>query len=608
MPGIVGILAHGSSGEHGLQRSQMLNCLMHEPSYASGVYTNEQIGIWLGWVCHPGSFSDYMPVWNRARDVCLIFMGEDFPDNGTRSRLISREDQSGPLQSRYLLDLFETQEEQFLSRLNGWFHGVLVDLRKGEAVLFNDRYGMQRLYYYQSKEALYFSSEAKSLLRVCPDLRQLDYKSMGEVFSFGCVLENRTLFSKILLLPPGSAWTFRRGAVVTRNFYFKPDTWEGQTLLPKEEFYENLRERFIGLLPKYFESGCRIGLSLTGGLDTRMILASKSVMPGKLPCYTFGGMYRDCFDVKIARKIAGVCSQSHTVIEVGKSFFPVFPRLAEKTVYISDGNMDVSGEADIYVNKIAKEIAPVRLTGNYGSEILRGARHLKALPPCPGLYEAGFETSIKNASGTLADVSLGNRVTFAAFKQVPWHHHNRLAVEQSQLVLRSPYLDNELVGLMFRAPVEVLNSNEFSFRLVRDGSPQLASIKTDRGLGGDTNPVLSKISYLYHEFLFKADYAMNYGMPQWLAKLDHSVLAPIQLEKVFLGRHKFYHFRVWFRDELSGYVKEILLDPISLRRPYLNSKFTERMVLDHTSGKLNYTTEITKLLTAELMQRLLIDR
>jgi asparagine synthase (glutamine-hydrolysing) len=233
---------------------------------------------------------------------------------------------------------------------------------------------------------------------------------------------------------------------------------------------------------------------------------------------------------------------------------------------------------------------------------------LKALPARAGLFTGSFEEQINSSADTLRENIRGHRVSFAAFKQAPWFHYNRLALEQSQLTLRSPFLDNDLVGLVFQAPQEVFNSNELSLRLINDGNPKLGSIMTDRGLGGNNNYLFSRIAHLYHEFLFKADYAFNYGMPQWLARLDHYLLAPLHVERIFLGRHKFYHFRVWFRDELSCYVREVLLDQRSLRRPYLNGKFAEKMVLDHTCGRLNYTTEITKMLTIELLQRVMIDQ
>jgi len=607
MPGIVGMIAKGSFPEKTKVLDRMMKCMMHESFYTSGTYVNKQLGICLGWVNISGSFTDCMPVWNEKKDICLVFNGENFVDRGLAEKLKAKGHDFEPSNAGYLVHLYEENEGEFIQSLNGWFSGVLIDLRKKEVVLFNDRFGMQRIYYHAGKDVFYFSSEAKSILKVCPETKELEMKGLSEVISFGCVLENRTLFSEIFLLPPGSNWIFKNGALKREEQYFAPDVWEKQPLLGKEDFYKHLRATFLKLLPRYFDTEQKIALSLTGGLDTRMIMASKDLAPNELPCYTFGGMYRDCFDVKVARKVAMVCKQSHRVLTVDKHFFSDFPELAEKTVYVTDGNLDVSGSADLYVNKMAREIAPIRLTGNYGSEVLRGSVHLKAMPACKGLFNGAFEDQINAAANTLSDVRRGNRVTFAAFKQTPWHHYNRLALEQSQLCLRSPYLDNDLVKLMFRAPDEVLNSGELSFRLINDGNIELGNMMTDRGLGGNKSHWVSRMAYLYHEFLFKADYAYNYGMPQWLAKIDHTVLSPLHMERLFLGQHKFYHFRRWFRDELADYVREILLDQRSLNRPYLRGRFVEKMVSDHTAGRLNYTTEITKLLTFELLQRQMID-
>ena len=67
----------------------------------------------------------------------------------------------------------------FIERLNGWFSGVLVDLRKQIVVVFNDRYGVNRVYYHETPDGFYFSSEAKSLLKVLPGLRQSGFQRLG---------------------------------------------------------------------------------------------------------------------------------------------------------------------------------------------------------------------------------------------------------------------------------------------------------------------------------------------------------------------------------------------------------------------------------------------
>jgi len=95
-------------------------------------------------------------------------------------------------------------------------------------------------------------------------------------------------------------------------------------------------------------------------------------------------------------------------------------------------------------------------------------------------------------------------------------------------------------------------------------------------------------------------------MPQWAAPIDR-LLAPLHPEKLFLGRHKFYHFRVWYRDALAGYIKEMLLDSRSLNRPYLKADVLENVVRSHTSGERNYTLVIHSILTLELIHRLFID-
>jgi asparagine synthase (glutamine-hydrolysing) len=107
--------------------------------------------------------------------------------------------------------------------------------------------------------------------------------------------------------------------------------------------------------------------------------------------------------------------------------------------------------------------------------------------------------------------------------------------------------------------------------------------------------------------MFKAEYAYDYGMPHWLARVDH-LFAKRHLERIFLGRHKFYHFRIWYRDELSKYVQNVLLDPRTLNRPYLQGSCLEEMVNSHISGQRNYTEEINWLLTSELIQRQLIEQ
>jgi len=52
----------------------------------------------------------------------------------------------------------------------------------------------------------------------------------------------------------------------------------------------------------------------------------------------------------------------HQTIPLGKEFLADFPSLVEKTVYVTDGALDPTGAADLYVQRRAREIAPVRVS------------------------------------------------------------------------------------------------------------------------------------------------------------------------------------------------------------------------------------------------------
>ncbi len=293
------------------------------------------------------------------------------------------------------------------------------------------------------------------------ELRQFDARGMGEFVSCGCVLENRTLFQGIHVLPPASAWVFRNATLENRGTYFQPREWEDQEILDPESYYQQLREVFSDNLPRYFNGEQRIGFSLTAGLDTRMIMAWHKSAHGTLPCYSFGGMFRDSEDVRIARQVAAACGQPHQVIPVGKEFLSQFPHYAERTVRLTDGCVAVNHSADLYVNERAARIAPVRMTGNYGGGVLRRVRAFKPVQPPSDLFCPEFLPQIETANKTYDGLLRGHPLSFAVFRQAPWHHYGLLALEQTQLSLRSPFLDNDFVRTVFRAPVQLRPAERF---------------------------------------------------------------------------------------------------------------------------------------------------
>jgi asparagine synthase (glutamine-hydrolysing) len=593
MPGIVGLITKMRRQDAEAQLLRMVAALRHEPSYVTGTWCDESLGLYTGWVERSTVDNGGLPIENESRNLALLISGEVFPDEGGQ-----------PARRKYLSDV--QSEARFPNRLNGLFHGVLADRANRRAVLFNDRYGMHRLYYRDAEDAFYFAAEAKAILKVCPESRSINPDGIAEFVSCGCTLENRTLFEGIAVLPAGSAWTFHDGTLSAKKSYFDSKEWEEQLPLDPDTYYRKLREVFSTRIPLYFESAERVGVSLTGGLDSRMLMSWSHAAPATLQCFSFGSSIRESQDVRIARRVARACGQSHEIITVGQTFLQEFPSFAERTVFLSDGCVEVKHAPDLYVSERAAQLASIRVTGNYGGEVLRQVRAFKPADPPHGLFASSLNSGFARAKETYSRSLPGHPLSFAVFRQAPWRQHGLLALERTQQTIRSPFLDNEIVQTVFRAPQLSLECNDVSLRLIADGNGELAGIRTDRGFGGRLPRVMAAVQQAYFDLTFKAEYACDYGMPDSIIRVDHA-LKSFHLERAFLGRHKFTHFRLWYRDALISYVREMLLDSKTLARPYLDRVSMERMVHEHCEGRRNHTTAIHKVLTLEFIHRLFID-
>lgn len=609
MPGFAGFIAKRRTEDLDLRLNRMLAPLRHEAHYQLGKYSAPDLGLWVAWTTHGSGATAKacpQPFWNETRDVGIIFRGDLPLDAPHLQELRSRGHAEIQTDASALVHWYEEKGLRFVEDIPGWFSGLLIDRRTASVFLFNDRYGLSRVYWHENADGFYFASEAKALLAVLPEVRQLDTRGLAEVVSCGCVLENRSLFHGISLLPGAALWRLSSSAPLDKSAYFLPASWEQQSPDSPKGYEEALKSSFERVLPRCLAGTERVGVSLTGGLDSRMFMAGAHLAPNSVQCYTFAGPYRECADVRLAREVARICQQPYQLIPVGNDFLTQFSALAARTVYLTDGTMDVTGAVELFVNRAARQIAPVRVTGNYGSEVIRHNVAFRPAREVGKYFDSAFRQQVVQAGETYRGLATGHPLSFILFKQVPWHHYSRLSVEESQLVMRTPFLEKELAASVYLAPPDLRRSLAPSLRLIQDASPALTAIDTDRGVSWHPKPVLTKLRNGYQEFTVRAEYAYDYGMPQWLAKVDR-VLRPLHLERMFLGRHKFYHFRVWYRDQLGGYLKEVLLDRKTLSRGLWDGKAIEQMVNDHVTGRANWTSDLHRVLTTELTYRHLIE-
>src|ERR1700756_4576689 len=192
MPGIVGIITKKPAAQANKELARMVASMHHESFYATGSWTDEALGVYVGWV-NRGNGAVAAPQRNERGDKVLVFAGEEYPEPDTVASLRARGHAIEPERGSHLIHLAE-EDAEFPAGLNGQFHGMLIDRTHGTAMLFNDRHASRCVYYHEAKDAFYFAAEAKALLAVRPELRALDERGLGEFVACGCVLEDRTLF------------------------------------------------------------------------------------------------------------------------------------------------------------------------------------------------------------------------------------------------------------------------------------------------------------------------------------------------------------------------------------------------------------------------------
>ena len=596
---IVGIISNQPSAECERIVAVMLGTLKHEPFYNSGTHFVPGMGIYAGWVAHDESLAAGPVFWNERRDVALALSGECFPDAGTRKELVAKGHDLGATSGGWLVHLYEELGEKFFESLNGLFSGLLVDLRSKRTFLFNDRYGIERLYWHETPDATYFASEAKALLRVLPELRAFDEAGLAEFLNFGCTLNWRSLFRGVQLAPGGSLWTIENGQC-RKAQYFTPAKWEEQTLLTEAAFEEELAGTFGRVLPGYFEFAGRAGIALTGGFDTRMIMACLPQMQRPPVCYTYAGVNGATRDARVAARVAAACGLEHGLLRVGPDFFSDFGNWMERTVSATDGSFGALGAHEIYLNAQARSRSPLRVTGVFGSEILRGVSTFKANPVSRGLTRKDFGGG--DVAGFAQAWERMHPVTFAAFHEIPWNIQPSLVACRSQVIFRTPFLDNRIVALAYRAPESLRRSSASAVRFIERKNPALAAIPTDRGYLGHCNALTRALRRAYAEVTFKLDYYQNEGMPQALTRFEPCIQAVGRALPVF-GQHKYLHYRRWFRRELASFLRDSVAEIASSGSAMWNADEVRRMAEEHISGARNRIHDIGAVLTLRAVER-----
>jgi asparagine synthase (glutamine-hydrolysing) len=581
----------------------MLLAMVQEPFYSKYLYVNEQLGLYAGGFVHQGSFSDCMPVENEDRSIALLLHGEVFTPQDQLDRLRRKGHRFSNTDASYLVHLYEDLKDDFFEALNGTFCGVVADSRRGKLKVFNDRIGFEKMYYSEKGGVFYFSSQAKSLLQAVPSTRTFDEQGLAQLLSYRCTFGDRTLYHGMSLLPAASAWEFGSGNLSKKKTYFHPEHWQVNPTIDVESFHASFREIFCSVLPEYFSGKLRPALSLTGGWDTRMILASCGAEPGTLPCYTFSGSSGDTTDVTQARKVAAVAGQEYSVLRLQSDFLTDFGKHAERAVYFSDGMATVTLAHELYLNSLARRIAPVRITGNFGSEVLRGVSTFKRTPLKREWLQSGLKEEIERCTEDWRVRQETDGARLAIFTEIPWKLSTVFRLANCQLPVRSPFLDNAILKLACICPPLVLQNAALPSSLIGRENAKLLAVPTDRGESGDGSVLRTILRRTLYSATFKIEYLLCDGAFDFFSL----VVDATKIQKLLPLRHRYLDYRRWFRKDLKGYVQDVLGNHNNLVSGILGRKAVARVLSDNASGIRNELPNVDTLMTLELIDKCLLS-
>ena len=125
-----------------------------------GVLGSPEMGVYAGWVAHENSFGAGQLFFNERRDVALSFQASASRSRNAH-RLREKGHELGQAAGNWLVHLYEEEGDQFFETLNGLFSGLLIDKRQGKAFLFNDRYGVERIYWHETRGCVFSPARPK---------------------------------------------------------------------------------------------------------------------------------------------------------------------------------------------------------------------------------------------------------------------------------------------------------------------------------------------------------------------------------------------------------------------------------------------------------------
>ena len=563
------------------------------------------------------------PLGNEDGSVQLVFNGEVYNFRELRKGLVARGHQfRSNADSEVIVHLYEELGDRAIDELDGMFAVGLWDANRKRLLLARDRAGKKPLFVWQNGRRLAFASEIKAFIGHPSITLDIDPSALPYYFLHGYVPHPQTFYRGITQIEPGTVVTFERdGKRADRKYWQLTYPTVVAARRPRDHAADvtKVRELVTAAVERRLVSDVPLGAFLSGGIDSAIIVSVMSRLAGgKVKTFSIGFEGDPDFDESAeARATATHFGTDHTEFRVRPSAIDLLDTL----VYHHDGPFsDSSAIPTFLVAKLTRQHVTVALTGDGGDEVFAG--YLR--------FNAALAAERAPRWMALALPLLG---------MLPPPRNERSLVARSARFMRYMKLplEDRLIAFagVFYDDLEALLDPSF----VNTVGPidRRRALRDLKGIDGAS--LLSRLlaanfhSYLHDDLLVKTDRMtmanslearapfldralMDYvaGLPDddklsgmttkailREAFADALPAAVMQAPKKGFG----VPLDAWFRGELSGACRDLLLAPSAKLGSYLSQDFVRTLVDDHQAGRANHGNRLWTLLTFERWLQLL---
>ena len=318
----------------------------------------------------------HQPMSDREESVWVVFNGEIYNFKELRGELeahghVFRTNSD----TEVIVHGYKQWGDEVLNRLNGMFGLAIWDVRQRRLVLARDAFGIKLLYYNIDEDGVNFGSELRAVRAMMPDQPEIDPTALNLFLRYRYTPSPYTILKGVRKLAPGTKLTIQNGSYeVSRWYRFRPTPFSPAKSI--DEAGKELLELYKGAIRRQLMSDVPVGLLLSGGIDSGLLLALMNLNGSAWPTFTvgYGSSFADD-ELVDAAETGRVLASKHTSITITR---PIFEEALPKIVASLEEPIATSSIVPMYfVCERASQDVKVALVGQGPDELFGGyRRHL----------------------------------------------------------------------------------------------------------------------------------------------------------------------------------------------------------------------------------------